>query len=289
MFLLVLSVCYNSPICGTGDLYWNNYTYSSEILNQRGVNNCGVMKGIGIAGMEYILGSLGGFFWSNIFFPLNENKHWYYIPHLAGGYGLFSGSSVYLTGRLLGQRRSYIKSFTGAFIGGVITSFFIKEYRYGYSFSKYWFYETIPAMGAMIMDGTIPWGDKGRYGYEIVFGGLFSLFAEGFSYIAIHPGGGGIRNPLLGTLTETGRSIAVSLATGYIVNRIGKMNGHEGNLRKAITYAGITGLIIGAIWGAGGYIIDFDFDRYLNDSAEYAGLCLFLSLPAIGAIIGNEK
>lgn len=300
MFLLIFSVLYGFNSHEIDNLYSSNYLnnmYAYETFNEGGSFKYGdVVKGIGIAGVEYVLGSLGGFLWSDLFFPLNESKHWYYIPHLAGGYGLFSGSSLYLTGRLLGQRRSYIKSFTGAFLGGMLASFFIPPYSEDYpgvedsqryNFKKAWYYETIPAIGAMIIDGTIPWGDKGRYGYEFLFGGLFSLFAEGFSYIAIHPEGSGVDSRVWGTLIETGRSVAVSLATGYVVNKIGKLNGHEGNLRKAITYAGITGLITGALWGAGMYT-DLDFDRYLNNSAEYAGICLFLSIPAIGAIIGNE-
>lgn len=283
MFILLLSFNQNFLMEKAVSNYGINFL-QENVLEEEGNN---VWKGIGITGLEYITGSLGGFLWSDVFFPLNESKQWYYIPYLASGYSIFSGSFVYLTGRILGQKRSYVKSLTGAFLGGVLASFFIEPYRDSYNFKKYWYYETFPAIGSIIMDGTIPWGDKGRYGYELVFGGLFSLFAEGFSYVAIHPEGFGLDSPIWGSLLETGRSVVVSEATAYVVNYISKLNGHRGNLKGAMIGGAIGGLIVGGIEGIGMYS-HWDFDRYISSDVGYAGICVFFSLPAIGAIIGNE-
>jgi len=252
-------------------------TKTSDISNNSSSNS--LVWNVRIAGLEYLTGSLAGFFWSKVFFPASKLKHWYYIPKVAGGYSLFVGPTAWLTGELMGDDRSLPKAMIGAFAGGAVASLFIPHEEGEYSFKDYWYYETLPAVGAMLMDGTINWGNNGRFGYEFVIGGGASFLLDMSTLSFVYREGSAPDNPFLLGLVEIGRSTIASIPVGFIVYKVGNFNGEKGNLKKAILGA-VVGGVCRSVFNLIGYQKDWDL--------IYLWYSYSIILPTIGAIIGNE-
>jgi hypothetical protein len=246
-------------------------------------NSTNTPNSLGVVGTEFVAGSFAGFLWSEIFFPAPSSKTWYYIPEVAGGYSLFVGPTVWLTGKLMGREPSLIRTSIGAFAGGVLASFFIPHREEEYSFKKYWYYEMFPVMGAVITDEIMRHEHTGLYTCEFVVGSGVSLLHNFGSYTAIY--GNSMASPNL--FIESARRLPGDvLLTATSVHYSAKMFGFDGNLKNAMI-----GSVIGSLVSTTIFLLLQNKnppDWTENDFVEYSGAIAWSIAPAVGAIIGNH-